>query len=304
MPRRSGGWRWGATAVAAAAVGASAAGETRRRPRARGDRVDRCRVALRHGALRPRRRHRPGRRQRGAPEVAGRRVAGSAGSFASARSTTSVNASGTPSATPGAGACRCAQRRLLRVAHVRRLAGQRVHEHAAQRVDVRARDRRRSPRICSGATIAQRPDPAAGTADRSRGLDVLRASVRLGWIGPVCFPIGGFARCFGMPAASGADHRRALAQLAEHRSPKPKVGGSSPSCPARKHCTSKRREGDKRGRRQRGSGPARLARRRPWAHQPRHVHAPGGGRAPQGGVAHPAAADHLLLRGAGLRHRA
>src|SRR6187431_3072038 len=29
------------------------------------------------------------------------------------------------------------------------------------------------------------------------------------------------------------DHRRALAQLAEHRSPKPKVGGSSPSCPAR-----------------------------------------------------------------------
>src|SRR6478609_1096829 len=27
-------------------------------------------------------------------------------------------------------------------------------------------------------------------------------------------------------------HRRALAQLAEHRSPKPKVGGSSPSCPA------------------------------------------------------------------------
>src|SRR4051794_41956790 len=27
--------------------------------------------------------------------------------------------------------------------------------------------------------------------------------------------------------------RRAIAQLAEHRSPKPKVGGSSPSCPAR-----------------------------------------------------------------------
>src|SRR3546814_11989174 len=31
---------------------------------------------------------------------------------------------------------------------------------------------------------------------------------------------------------SRAGHRRALAKLAEHRSPKPKVGGSSPSCPA------------------------------------------------------------------------
>src|SRR3954453_2595860 len=31
----------------------------------------------------------------------------------------------------------------------------------------------------------------------------------------------------------GGVPRRALAQLAEHRSPKPKVGGSSPSCPAR-----------------------------------------------------------------------
>ncbi len=30
----------------------------------------------------------------------------------------------------------------------------------------------------------------------------------------------------------GLRHRRAIAQLAEHRSPKPKVGGSSPSCPA------------------------------------------------------------------------
>src|ERR1041384_4733115 len=35
------------------------------------------------------------------------------------------------------------------------------------------------------------------------------------------------------------DLQRALAQLAEHRSPKPKVGGSSPSCPARRK--SKRR---------------------------------------------------------------
>ena len=51
---------------------------------------------------------------------------------------------------------------------------------------------------------------------------------------PVCFPFGGSARCFGMPA-TGQVHRRALAQLAEHRSPKPKVGGSSPSCPARQH---------------------------------------------------------------------
>ena len=35
----------------------------------------------------------------------------------------------------------------------------------------------------------------------------------------------------GMPAIDEV-RRRALAQLAEHRSPKPKVGGSSPSCPA------------------------------------------------------------------------
>src|SRR5690625_517933 len=40
-----------------------------------------------------------------------------------------------------------------------------------------------------------------------------------------------------MPSLLGAAHRpggppRAVAQLAEHRSPKPKVGGSSPSCPA------------------------------------------------------------------------
>ena len=32
--------------------------------------------------------------------------------------------------------------------------------------------------------------------------------------------------------ATGERLRRAIAQLAEHRSPKPKVGGSSPSCPA------------------------------------------------------------------------
>src|SRR5262245_40616592 len=34
-------------------------------------------------------------------------------------------------------------------------------------------------------------------------------------------------------APGGPGLLRALAQLAEHRSPKPKVGGSSPSCPAR-----------------------------------------------------------------------
>ena len=45
---------------------------------------------------------------------------------------------------------------------------------------------------------------------------------------------------FGAPSYGRATHkqhlvegfRRAIAQLAEHRSPKPKVGGSSPSCPA------------------------------------------------------------------------
>ncbi len=38
-----------------------------------------------------------------------------------------------------------------------------------------------------------------------------------------------------MAAPEVGAHRRALAQLAEHRSPKPKVGGSSPSCPAERN---------------------------------------------------------------------
>src|ERR1700761_8192973 len=37
-------------------------------------------------------------------------------------------------------------------------------------------------------------------------------------------------RSFGIH--SGGCNRRAVAQLVEHRSPKPAVGGSSPSCPA------------------------------------------------------------------------
>ena len=43
-------------------------------------------------------------------------------------------------------------------------------------------------------------------------------------------------RCALDPACGSREpgHRRAIAQLAEHRSPKPKVGGSSPSCPARR----------------------------------------------------------------------
>src|SRR3990170_3680165 len=60
----------------------------------------------------------------------------------------------------------------------------------------------------------------------------------------VCFWFGGSATCFVLPVrgrvGAGEQARcttgsrwRALAQLAEHRSPKPKVGGSSPSCPAR-----------------------------------------------------------------------
>ncbi|CAA9396674.1 MAG: Protein translocase subunit SecE, partial [uncultured Nocardioides sp.] len=39
------------------------------------------------------------------------------------------------------------------------------------------------------------------------------------------------------------------------------------------------------------------------AHQPGHVLPPGGGRAPQGRVAHAGTADHVLHRGHGLRGR-
>src|SRR4029453_154485 len=47
--------------------------------------------------------------------------------------------------------------------------------------------------------------------------------------------------------------RRAIAQLAEHRSPKPKVGGSSPSCPAgADQKVDQGREGRRRGREGRG----------------------------------------------------
>ena len=67
-----------------------------------------------------------------------------------------------------------------------------------------ARSRRRSP--------AERPRPSPADA-RSRR----RA-------------VGDAARCYPRRPAPAA--RRAVAQLAEHRSPKPAVGGSSPSCPA------------------------------------------------------------------------
>ena len=47
-------------------------------------------------------------------------------------------------------------------------------------------------------------------------------------------------RCYPVRLRPKTDARRAVAQLVELRSPKPAVGGSSPSCPAAKHvCTAK-----------------------------------------------------------------
>ena len=96
--------------------------------------------------------------------------------------------------------------------------------------------------------------------------------------------------------------RRALAQLAEHRSPKPKVGGSSPSCPARTNQVEPKVERGKGEGRVGQQGSPGIARRFcSQADQHPHVLPPGRGRAPQGGLPDPGAAGHLLHRGDGLR---
>ena len=69
---------------------------------------------------------------------------------------------------------------------------------------------------------------------RSRPVRRLGVRTRRGF--PVDSPFGGFPQALPCPHLGMRRRRprRALAQLAEHRSPKPKVGGSSPSCPARR----------------------------------------------------------------------
>ena len=97
--------------------------------------------------------------------------------------------------------------------------------------------------------VARRPVGRGSGRGRS-GLD--SASVH-----PVDSPFGGFSTCFGLPSTAvpgcSETHRRALAQLAEHRSPKPKVGGSSPSCPARTLVNGRTRRGEERVGEQRGT---------------------------------------------------
>ncbi len=99
-------------------------------------------------------------------------------------------------------------------------------------------------RSASSSSVSCRIEPvkwrwrwALGSPCRSRTLLNLPRghALTLGRTGldeAVPFPVdsstGGLPTCCGVPGC----HRRALAQLAEHRSPKPKVGGSSPSCPA------------------------------------------------------------------------
>jgi hypothetical protein len=71
------------------------------------------------------------------------------------------------------------ERRLVGVAQVRRAAGERVHEHAAERVDVRARVDALAADLL-GRDEAERPDPAAGPAEAraGRGLALGQAEVR------------------------------------------------------------------------------------------------------------------------------
>src|SRR3954451_23142431 len=108
-------------------------------------------------------------------------------------------------------------------------------------------------------------------------------------------------------AAPRTTHRRALAQLAEHRSPKPKVGGSSPSCPAEPGAPAGPSAGPDpqqpgRKRRNRDAEPPRgLVEEQ--ADQSDHLLQAGRGRAPEGRLADAAAADHLLRGGAGVRAR-
>ncbi len=77
----------------------------------------------------------------------------SAGSLASARTTTPLRASGTPSDRAGRRLVQMRpQRRLVRLAPVGRLPGQRVTAARSRARRRRSLRPRRSPRICSGAT--------------------------------------------------------------------------------------------------------------------------------------------------------
>src|SRR5699024_1317251 len=96
----------------------------------------------------------------------------------------------------------------------------------------------------------------------------------------------------------GRGRLRAVAQLAEHRSPKPKVGGSSPSCPASQWKQESRPEVQRRTARavaKGGIGERHLFQhsrgkgRKSTPHLADDVLPPGGCRASQGGLAHPAA---------------
>src|SRR5690349_6385968 len=95
--------------------------------------------------------------------------------------------------------------------------------------------------------------------------------------------------------SSGAgDAPTALAQLAEHRSPKPKVGGSSPSC--RASSLSPKQTPIRKERRERT---VRAVRGTTYVSV--DLPAPGHRRTAQGGLADPSHGRQLLLRGLGLR---
>ena len=116
-----------------------------------------------------------------------------------------------------------AARRHARRAHRRGRARRAADAAVGPPARVRRCDRRHRGRRRRDRRAADRPLPA--TVAR---LARLTRQLRPGPAAP-----GGILRGRCYPARPGPRARRAVAQLAEHRSPKPAVGGSSPSCPAR-----------------------------------------------------------------------
>ena len=189
--RRRGGGRAGAGAGAPArrrrGRRRGGGGAARRRPRRRGSppprRWRRCRPARRGRAL---------ERGPGGPrQVAGRRVP-RGGSLAMPCAITASSAAGTPGASARRGRRRVAEvgvhLRQLGVARERHLAGQRVEEHAAERVDVGARVGGLAADLLRRDEVG-RADELARARDAARGGGVL-GQPEVGQVGVVLRLLG------------------------------------------------------------------------------------------------------------------
>ena len=154
-------------------------------------------------------------------------------------SATSRRACAARPSSPATAAC-CARLALLRTRYVEPTPGLLGETLAA--LDRRRRARRASARslsgrrlayagaiggtaVAAGATAAcSSPGPRTPPSALAGCAELTPASGRAPGV-------RSRSRCY--PRRPGPRARRAVAQLAEHRSPKPAVGGSSPSCPAR-----------------------------------------------------------------------